>query len=311
VITYDEVLARFRGARLFFEPLSGNNGDRLIEMGSRVAHEQAGLVTVESPHDADLITIRGNGAMNDLFGYQSGIGSLRAYATRYADVPLCVEPSTFQFANVDLKALLEPRQAETWLFARERMSFASLESMHLGPPVSVGLDQDMAFRLAGSDFLAGLPVSEDHVLMVERTDLEHPSLDTSSGEARLSPARRLYRLLPATVRRALRPTVTKAKGMTSSAFKRMAEHLLASDDPGWAQLPVVSLDVSHPSVPFDRFTSLVAGAAAVVTTRLHVGILAALLGKRTLLIARPSSKVQAIYDYSLASQPHVTLHLYP
>ena len=38
-----EVLERYRGARVFFEPLAGNNGDILIEMGSRSALQQAGI----------------------------------------------------------------------------------------------------------------------------------------------------------------------------------------------------------------------------------------------------------------------------
>lgn len=122
--------------------------------------------------------------------------------------------------------------------------------------------------------------------------------------------------MPASVRRALRPSVTKAKAKakaktaTSSPLRQMAEELIASEDDGLQDLPAVSLDVSHPSVPFERFASLISGAGAVVTTRLHVGILATLLGKRTLLVARPGSKVAAVYEYSLAEQPHVTLHLY-
>ena len=62
-----ELLERFRGARVFFEPLAGNNGDILIEMGSRLALQQAGIDLAPSPVDADAVVMNGGFGISDLY----------------------------------------------------------------------------------------------------------------------------------------------------------------------------------------------------------------------------------------------------
>ncbi len=53
-------LAQFRGKRIFFEPLEGNNGDKLIEMGSHTSLQSIDAKLDSSPRQADEPNI-GNG----------------------------------------------------------------------------------------------------------------------------------------------------------------------------------------------------------------------------------------------------------
>jgi len=48
-------LAQFRGKRIFFEPLEGNNGDKLIEMGSHTLLQSIDAKLVSNPKQADAI----------------------------------------------------------------------------------------------------------------------------------------------------------------------------------------------------------------------------------------------------------------
>jgi exopolysaccharide biosynthesis predicted pyruvyltransferase EpsI len=71
---------------------------------------------------------------------------------------------------------------------------------------------------------------------------------------------------------------------------------------------VFAADISQTSLcSFDTFCSLIAQSAAVISTRLHVAVLAALLGKPTYLVAGPGTKIRSVYEYSLAEMPNVRL----
>ena len=65
-------------------------------------------------------------------------------------------------------------------------------------------------------------------------------------------------------------------------------------------------DISSRSVvSFDTFCTLIRDARAVCTNRLHVGVLAAMLNKPTLLVEGSYHKTRGIYEYSLRYFPHV------
>jgi exopolysaccharide biosynthesis predicted pyruvyltransferase EpsI len=70
------------------------------------------------------------------------------------------------------------------------------------------------------------------------------------------------------------------------------------------------MDVSLNSLlSFEHFCVVISHASIVLTTRLHVGILAAMMEKPTIIV--PGSvkygKIQGIYDYSLHDYSNVQL----
>jgi len=57
-------LAQFRGKRIFFEPLEGNNGDKLIEMGSHALLHSIYAKLVSNPRQADAIDTENGYCLN-------------------------------------------------------------------------------------------------------------------------------------------------------------------------------------------------------------------------------------------------------
>jgi hypothetical protein len=78
--------------------------------------------------------------------------------------------------------------------------------------------------------------------------------------------------------------------------------------PALAQLPLYADDIADPAVcGFGRFGPLVAGAAAVVTDRISVAMLATLLDKPTWVRPGTYHKVRGVFRSSLAMRRNVRL----
>ncbi len=312
----DSFLAGLRGRRFFFAPVSGNNGDRLIEMGSRALLARHGLTAVDRPGGADLIVINGGYAMSDLWPH--GFDQCRRLSNRHPNVPLLVLPSSFWLDTTDFPALFARRRAPLYLFCREPLSRNILRGLRFPCATGIGLDHDSALALAGSPWLAALGRSAGragHVLIVPRHDAERAAIAPVPRRRRLprwirdllqplSPlrdgARRLGRIA---VRR--RPS---AGDPSRLPFVQQAIAHLRSTGSIGDHLPILVADISDPArASFAEFCDAVAGASVVYTERLHVGILAALLGKPTHLRAGNTHKIRGIYDHSLRGLPSVRM----
>ena len=92
-----------------------------------------------------------------------------------------------------------------------------------------------------------------------------------------------------------------------TAFRKYCEKRLAKDWSEYRELPILCRDVSDRSLGnFEDFCDRIAEAAVVFSTRLHVGIFAAMLGKPTYVFEGPYHKIKAIYEHSMANMDHVT-----
>jgi len=313
-----EALRRWKGQPVWFVRLPGNNGDRLIQLGSRAALSREGIRLTTDPRRAAAIVINGGGAMTE--GYR-GEEWLVSASRRHPDKPLVVLPSTFQLCQpARLFAALQRRPAPTVLFAREETSLRELMAAGVEQVAEIGIDHDMAFSLRGSDFLRALGsrARERHVLIVERTDHEEFTGRKefwSLLEKEQPPWIRAG--VPAPIRRGVREALAAARRAAFRAgafrdamtpFARDAREVLVQDTPSLDALPVLAADISQTSLcDFETFCRLIAESAAVVSTRLHVAVLAALLGKPTYLAAGPGTKIRSTYEYSLAQMPEVRL----
>jgi exopolysaccharide biosynthesis predicted pyruvyltransferase EpsI len=295
-----------QGMPVYLDQLSGNHGDRLIDLGARSALRAAGARRVAHPEDADVIVVTG-GAMSPLWYIH--YAALKRYSERFPDTPLLVLPSSYDLTGIDLPALLAGRRAECRLIARDPISFQALQAASLPSDVQIELAHDLAFRLAGSGWLGRLAgqAAERHILVVERTDGEGVTGATLPEVGNTT----VRRLLPARLRQSLKYRLlatTRREQACASPFVKRAVARMLTDRPQLARLSLHAGDLSLGDIAsFEEFCQEIAGAAAVFTTRLHVGILAALLDKPTYLYPSSHQKIRGLYDYSLCALPHVQL----
>jgi len=309
-----DYLSQYRERRVLFDSLHGNNGDALIEMGSRIALQSAGVRLVHKPEEAELIVLNGGAAMTDIWTH--GLNTLRKYNELFPDTPLLILPSSFSFKQTDFATLFNERKSPAFLFARERYSLAILEGIEFRNDVSFGIDHDTAFQLKDSPYLRKLSsyMSEKHVLIVERND---PESITDIYKPRTKPSLRDY--IPRSTKRVINrhilwplkrtsirkqiPELGKGTPFVESCHERVLE-----DYPNLKHLPICAADISDPALcSFSYFSQLVAESAVVVSTRLHVGILAAMLGKPTYVKSGAYHKIRGIYEFSMQDMPNVKL----
>lgn len=299
------LLRQYKDSLMFFEPLAGNNGDKLIEIGSRFLIEKLELKTVEKPNDADFIVINGGGGLAVEF-WNPEFKTLREYAQGFKDKPLIVLPSSYYFEKSDFPSCFCERTAPTFLFARERYSFERLQQKKYPAEVFFGIDNDMALALADSPYIQDLKKikDENHILIVERFDLESV---TDKPRDQLLPDS-VKSLIPKPILDVLRDLNHKRK-ISKTGFSNSILEKLYQDYPHLKDLPVINEDISKVEFPFDAFVELISNSAIVITTRLHVGILSAMLGKKTIMKAGngPYPKVRGCFEYSLAHLDHVKL----
>jgi exopolysaccharide biosynthesis predicted pyruvyltransferase EpsI len=300
-----EIMEQYKYRRVFFEPVGGNHGDTLIELGSRYFLSQYRLDFVDQPELADLIIVNGSGSFAVEL-WNPGLPGLKKLAANFPALPMIVLPSSFQFFQSDFASCFCERTAPAYLFARDAASYERIASLKYPSEVIPSLQCDMTFELAGSPFLETLKKSvlSKHILVIERFDREattHSSygIHVSDSLKKVTPA-----ALTRFVKKGLHLLRRRKSGFTSSALAR-----LLAEFPEYTGLPVIAEDVSsNVGFTFDQFIQLISQAAVVISNRLHAAILAAMLNKTTIVLSgHPYGKLEACYDYSLRQYPKVYL----
>jgi exopolysaccharide biosynthesis predicted pyruvyltransferase EpsI len=305
-------LAMLKGTPIFDIPLValstgklvGNNGDALIRLGAERLFERHRLTFVDDPARAQLLMMGGNGGMLERFQFVPGLFS--EYWTRFPDKPLLMLPSTFYFPNRSFTADLPPRSADVTLFCRERVSYDHLlNDCNLPSCCQVFLSHDTAFALEDSPLVRqyrGRPGK--HILIVERDDAEHPArFSTTSGHQKS-----LRQRIPAPLKRPFYPLRAFLFSKRSTPFRDRCEEIIRQQHPDKVGLGRLVRDVSRREfASFEGFCQAIGDAEIVFTSRLHVGIFAALLGKQTYVFAGPYHKIRAIYEHSMTGFENVTL----
>lgn len=281
-----------------------------------------GMQQVDRPGAADVIFLNGGATMTEC--WRSGFGRLHSYGSRFPDKPLVVWPSSFDIRQSDFAALVEMRRARTLLITRDRRSLACLENLNLPSVCELALSDDAAFELARSELLRDWASRSagKHTLVVVRGDREGLPGNSGSGYEKppFEPAswwRRPRHFLKHVIRPKLRAKVSEKRATTvnvetAAAMDGSADlaRLLQGQAAEFlsVRLPVLSVDVSDPAAcSFETFCQLIAEADCVITTRLHAGIFAGLLGKRTIMVGQSYGKLEGIFDLSMASMSHVEL----
>ena len=292
-----EFLSTLSGRRVYFDALHGNHGDRLLTLAAEALIERAGVARVRGARSAEYIVVNGGGSMAD--GW-FGLNRLARYCRSLPGVPLAVLPSSFHFEHSSLSELCDLRRAELWLWARERPSYdLLLRQQARGCRFHAGLDHDLAFALRRHPLVEALrrAAQPRHLLIVERDDWEGPT-----GRTRpLAPPG--FGFIPESVRSRVRKVLVaplRRRQDRTSVFCRAALAYARQRHPEAAGLPPVAADVSlAETCDFDTFLSQVAGAAVIVTTRLHVAILGHLLKIPTYLVEGRYHKYRGVFAYSM------------
>lgn len=298
----------------------GNHGDALMfEVFMQIAAE-AGLEWVNDPADAEVLVVRPNGALLEIYTFPD---LLAHELRRLPDLPLVIFPSSALFPTKNPATIFEGRSAPTvWVF-RERYSYDHIleqwgESL-AEHNVSLVLDHDVV--AGGNKFvpaLVGEPIRERHVLIAARIDAEAPRGRPLSKEPRgveRGPTplkRRIARLLtksePGPVRRLLFRLYNKNRSAvaTQSLLSRLPETAISEVHQAAGRMIAFDASAKH-LVSYSRYKRLVRDASVVVTDRLHVALPAAILGKRVFLVEAGYHKLTGVYEQSLESLPNITL----
>jgi exopolysaccharide biosynthesis predicted pyruvyltransferase EpsI len=274
-----------RNKKVYFEPLAGNNGDTLIQIGAKHVLQKANLQLTEEVNKADLIVINGGGAMNDI--WMGGLKKLEYYRREYPNIPVIVGPSSYRFENFDFNTICKISTAPLTLFARERFSEDLLRKMNMPSYVNVKVSPDLALELHDSDFIKDLITKcrSEYILIAMRKYKEGAS----------NILIRTGRWLPGKIRRPL----SKIRDWLAAMKSRDVISDIIKQENYTPNMPRVYRDVSA-SVSFDEFLNTICCAASIVTDRLHIGVLGYLLNKRVILRPGMYHKIRGVYELSMS-----------
>lgn len=315
-----EAVEKLRDKRVFFHALPGNNGDRLIQWGSRAVLRDVNATLVDKESEAEAIVLNGGAAISK--DWKLGISYVNQCNTHWGNKPLWIFPSTVNVKGLDFEDSFSKRTSSAYFWTRELYSLEMLKRCNFPDIVQIGVDHDMAFQLRNEKFMDDLraKLSGDFILIVERNDIESP---TGFAQKRVyrhkSPLEKTLRgLAPSWLKKmrldmqskiqqkknkALGPEVWRHRSYVEAALERVY-----ADYPDARNLPIRWWDVSREDVcTMQEFLDTVAATGVIVTTRLHVGILGHMLGKRAFVTfgSGLSHKFKGIYEYSLEQDPNV------
>jgi len=302
-----DVLSEFKNENVFFNPLTGNNGDELISAGARYAIDQSGCKRVNDINEAKAIIVTGGAGLSSVWG--GGYKQIEHYFTGdLAKVPLIILPSTISIETVDLPKLFSNRNARSWIFCRERTTLARMQAGEWAADVTIGLDHDMAFHLLNSDWLESQKAKceENHVLIVERRDAEGLS---GSRDKAVNVPNRLKSYVPSYLKILVKKRMHE-KQRLKTPFTKWAKDLPGEHFSTGKNLPLKTIDISLKGVcSFDDFLSYIRKSESIVTTRLHVAIFSAMLGKKTIIVPGDVKygKIQGIHEYSMSAMSNVVI----
>ena len=340
----EDTLAKFEGKRAHLHHARGDHGDRLAEMAAEALLHAAGVYTVANPDKADLIVV-GSGSFCDDF--KGGFDTIDSFARRFPVKPLVVLPSSFHLHAADVARVFMARIEPAYVYARDAHSIEVLEELRIPWPVSIGLDDDVTFRMTETEYFQQLLAmrAEKHLLVVERRDAggrrgangagaspvrlevtgmepllppsasfsETPTPPAGQGDTQGGGGGAAKQPGPGVVNRlrgfarALRPHRWPQEA-TQTPFAKSAIERVGMEMPALKEMPVYADDIADPAVcGLGRFAETVAGAAAVVTDRISVAILATLLEKPVWVRPGTYHKVRGVFRHSLAMRKNVRL----
>ncbi len=155
---------------IFFEPLSGNNGDILLVKAMEYIFQQLQINPVAEARNAEIILINGGGTMTDK---GPATKKLAAFIDEYPETAMIVAPSYYQYKSCDFSRICSKTKAPIQLFVRDNLSYEFLLGLDLPTNVVSNLSQDLAFELRSSSFIQDLQQksSQQHILITLKQEI--------------------------------------------------------------------------------------------------------------------------------------------
>ncbi|WP_309385799.1 polysaccharide pyruvyl transferase family protein [Cerasicoccus frondis] len=265
------------GARIFIVGYPGNQGDKLITLGTQKLLQKVGCQEVDSPEKADIHVYPGG----NISVWRSDVKALtHTVEAAGPNVQYAIGPSGFPASFYSLSQPLNNPVVKA-AFARDHVSLRQLKRYTSRSDIQIGLAHDPAFYLSDDIWLDELRrnSTKTHILGAFRQDREG-DLYCHQLTSKILP------VIPYRASRWLSQKLTR-KGNVEK-FRQLTAN---------RSQPVVYRDASNAS--YQDFLSLIQNAAEIHTNRLHVFILGAMLGKPIFVYDTPAHKLENIYRASM------------
>jgi len=303
-------LSTMAGRKTCLLRVQGNLGDDLIVEGTLQLLSELGVVAGDEPAGADVVLVRGGGhVMVNLYRHTEEmlLGAMKASP----DADLVLLPGGYHDCSPAVIDAFRAHPGRVSIYARDLRGYERIKRLPLGRPFAVGIDHDSAFDYERSTRFQRIAkrCRERHILVVERQDVEGRTgaEDRSVSYTGVSPG--IKKMIPEKVKRSVKRSVAMRRARGTEFAQRAVGRVL-QDLPEYRSRSVFACDLSVPEMfDFESFCRVVADACAVATTRLHVAVLAAMLGKPTYMYDNDSDyqKLKGVYDYSMKDMQHVRL----
>jgi len=269
-----------KGCTIYLKPYSGNAGDQLIWMGSKILLNELGLKRILNPQKADIILWPGG---NPTMWRRNLTGWLDCWK-RWPHAEFVVGPAEFKGNDEPWQMMLTTTRAKVGaLFARDPESYQNLRNLNMPKSVQVGLGNDAAFHLKDTKWIADIRETclSEYILASFREDHESVMLRQKHN--------RLHEIWPFS-------SISwrfKHHQKKRFHFKRLGMVKKTAQ----SSLPLIVEDVSMMS--FYSFVEYVSRADQVHTDRLHCMIMALLLGKEVFAYPTRYDKLEGVYEHSI------------
>ncbi len=270
----------------YLKPWNGNSGDGLIWLGTEQLLTDLHIRQTLDPRAAQIILIPGGNQTM----WQGNLEVWQDAWSRWPEKDFVIGPTTVWLGLTTWDSEVRRQGARvTAFFARDPGSYAVLQTCGLDGDITLGLSHDPALYLRDSELIARHreAATNEFVLAAFRDDFE-------GGTKPRSRWGRWVGLVPACVQERI-----DRRGRRLRQQSRIARVLRDTR----RTRPLRVCDVSTYPLPY--FLETVRSAHEVHTDRLHVMLVAAMLGKPTFAYGTCFRKLEAIYEHSVKSWAHV------
>lgn len=285
---YVSFLARNQKALFYNYPYPGNAGDSLIRMASELLLDELGIRRTQNIETADICLFAGGCPTM----WPDVMRLIETYLQSSASGQLVIGPATFEFGCTlwpDLFRRFAGRIAG--LFARDWKSYQNLCAADMPDCIIKGLSHDMTFYLLGTSWHAQQQnLSEDYILVSLRRDHEmYPGIE----ERILRPA--IMHVSKKIANKLTRWARKKGKNRKISQIRRLNREQYRN-----------IRDVDIWLLDTEAYLETIRNAAWVCTDRLHVMIVASMLGKKVYAFPTAYGKLEHVYQTSMQEWANIT-----
>ncbi len=283
---YVQFLQSNRNRTFYMKPWNGNSGDVLIWLGTEQLLEDLHVNRTLDPHAAQIILIPGGNQTM----WQGNIEVWKDAWSRWPGKDFVVGPTTVWLGLTRWDHEIQRRHVRvTAMFARDPASYAILQTCRLKRNITIGLSHDPALYLRDSEWIGRHrdAATDEFVLAAFRDDFEGMKKPPSRWGSWL-------RLVPSCLQKRIEgcdPTIRR-----QSKIARAIQCTRSTK-------PMRVCDASVFPLPY--FLETVRSAEEVHTDRLHVMLLAAMLGKPTFAYGTHFRKLESVYEHSLRNWARV------